>query len=366
MILTIGFSPHQTLDITSLVYGVVFPMLLGFGISLMITLILPQSSVALFPVSTKKASILRAARIAVAVSLCFVICDWLGLTHASWAAVSILAICQGTLGATVKKASQRLVGTALGVIAAAPLGLYLFEPYPNARYLVLIIVFFTFLMATRYYALAIFLGTLCFGAIFFVLFPGSHAIIPFITERLFETMLGILIILVLETFISPCSVVFVMRQHTKDFWQQLMLAVASKEEQDFFKYCHKANQALIAFCKHLEEFRYEPLNLLSRRYFFARKVMEALSYHYQLLMKTEKEGELNDELREQLQQAYQRIVCQYNMSNSERIQFLEVLLLELQQTSVATQPPLLSCISNVVSCTLALLKTRSINLLTKE
>ena len=64
-------------------------------------------------------------------------------------ALTVIVIDQNTLGASAKKACQRLLGTALGVIAGILLAHFLFGPYPLSRWSALFIVFLTFSIRSR-------------------------------------------------------------------------------------------------------------------------------------------------------------------------------------------------------------------------
>ena len=72
----------------------------------------------------------RALRIVILIAAAFLICHFFQIQNASWVVFTVIVIDQNTLGASAKKAWQRLLGTILGVIAGILLAHFLFAPYP--------------------------------------------------------------------------------------------------------------------------------------------------------------------------------------------------------------------------------------------
>ena len=76
-------------------------------------------------VSARRPTSLRhSARTATAAIVSLAVAQLCGLPEAYWAAISTLIVMQSTLGATLSVSGQRLAGSALGAVAAAPLAAY--------------------------------------------------------------------------------------------------------------------------------------------------------------------------------------------------------------------------------------------------
>ncbi|MEA2809715.1 MAG: hypothetical protein QOJ17_3856, partial [Rhodospirillaceae bacterium] len=62
-------------------------------------------------------ALLFGLRLWAAVCLAFYVAFWLELDNASWAGTSAAIVCQPSLGASLRKASFRMVGTVVGAVA---------------------------------------------------------------------------------------------------------------------------------------------------------------------------------------------------------------------------------------------------------
>src|SRR5580704_17298437 len=62
-------------------------------------------------------ALLFGLRVWAAVSLALYIAFWLELDNAYWAGTSAAIVCQPSLGASLRKASFRLIGTVIGAVA---------------------------------------------------------------------------------------------------------------------------------------------------------------------------------------------------------------------------------------------------------
>src|SRR5260370_41363739 len=62
-------------------------------------------------------ALLFGLRLWIAACLAFYVAFWLELENAYWAATSAAIVCQPSLGASLRKASFRMVGTVVGAVA---------------------------------------------------------------------------------------------------------------------------------------------------------------------------------------------------------------------------------------------------------
>lgn len=207
----------------------------------------------------------RALRIAILITVAFWVCHFFQIQNASWVALTVIIIDQNTLGASAKKACQRLLGTALGVIAGILLAHFLFAPYPPSRWAALLIVFMTFLFVRVNYTITIFFGTVLLANIFYVL-SGSTSIITYMVSRLIDILTGIAIGVMGQMLLFPRSLLLCLRQGYARFWNDAAALVSTTAPENHIQALTKLDQDLKTIEQNLKDFRYEPISFLFKRY----------------------------------------------------------------------------------------------------
>ncbi len=135
----------------------------------------------------------RALRMAVMITLIFLLSHFVKIQNPSWVALTVIVIDQSSMGASVKKAWYRLLGTALGVIAGILFAHFLFAPYPLSRWSALLMVFLTFLFVRVNYAITVFFSTILLAVIFYLLSGSQITIVEYMISRLADILIGIVI-----------------------------------------------------------------------------------------------------------------------------------------------------------------------------
>ncbi len=207
----------------------------------------------------------RAFRIAVMIAAAFLICHYFQIQNASWVALTVIVIDQNTLGASAKKAYQRLLGTILGVIGGVLLAHFLFAPYPFSRWSALLIVFLVFLFVRVNYTVSIFFATVLLANIFYLL-AGSTSIIDYMLSRLVDIFIGVIIGIIGQMLLFPKTLLICLRQAYIRFWSDVeaMISVTSADQRH--QALVKLDQDLKTIQQNLKDFRYEPLSFLFKRY----------------------------------------------------------------------------------------------------
>ncbi len=207
----------------------------------------------------------RALRIAIMIAIAFWICYFVKIQNASWVALTIIVIDQNTLGASAKKAFQRLLGTALGVIAGILLAHYLFSPYPLSRWSALLIVFLVFLFVRVNYTLCIFFATILLANLFYLL-SGSGDIVNYMASRLVDILVGIIIGVTGQTLLFPKTLLVCLREAYIHFWADVEASLSLTSIDQRIQALSKLDQDLKNIKQTLKDFRYEPISFLFKRY----------------------------------------------------------------------------------------------------
>lgn len=222
--------------------------------------------------------LLRFLKNSLAVALAFYFSQHLGFKHPAWAGLSAFVISQGTLGATILKAQQRIYGTVFGVLIGIPISIFLYYPYPWTRVFAIFLFAYGLLNLSKNYVLTTITVGLSIGALFFILSPSLHsamAFLPYISERIFETLFGVVVFFIVEFVFYPRSIIGQIHYSSYLFWQGLSLAILEKDSNLFQVHLDKSKLALEDYKKYLEDFRYEPIAILNKKYHYAIKV-----HHY--------------------------------------------------------------------------------------
>lgn len=239
----------------------------------------------------------RALRVSLAVVLTYAVCTAFKLRHEEWGALAVLVVSQASLGATIKRSGQRLLGTLLGVVCAMPLMYYIFMPYPWARLLALPMLAAAWLWFKRSYGLAIFFVTLSLAALYFMLYPPQPLqALHYVAIRLLQTVLGIMILLLLEILFFPRRIIPEMRRDVQAFWVAIQQVCAPWLEtpegcvldqharQQSLQSLQQAQLHLQVLSAKLADYYYEPLSLLTRRYHAVSNLINHL-YHFLYYLK---------------------------------------------------------------------------------
>lgn len=209
----------------------------------------------------------RALRMAVMITLIFFIGHFVKIQNPSWVALTVIIIDQNSLGASVKKAWHRLLGTALGVIAGILLAHFLFAPYPLSRWSALLMVFLTFLFVRVNYAITIFFSTILLAVIFYLLAGSQITIVEFMISRLVDILIGIVIGVVGQLLIFPKTLFQNVRQGFCQFWRDagfwIVSDTAAIHRQQALA---QLNQDFKVIEQDVKDFRYEPISFLFQRY----------------------------------------------------------------------------------------------------
>ena len=207
----------------------------------------------------------RALRIAIMIAVAFLICYFVKIQNASWVALTVIVIDQNTLGASAKKAAQRLLGTVLGVIAGILLAHFLFSPYPLSRWSALLIVFLMFLFVRANYTLCIFFGTVLLANLFY-LFSGASSIVNYMVGRLVDIFIGIIIGIIGQMLLFPRTLLVCLREAYVRFWSDVESLIALTAADQREQALTKLDQDLKSIEQNLKDFRYEPISFLFKRY----------------------------------------------------------------------------------------------------
>lgn len=219
----------------------------------------------LMPLDRSPYVIQRALRIAIMIAAAFVICHFFKIQNASWVALTVVVIDQNTLGASAKKAWQRLLGTILGVIAGILLAHFLFAPYPVSRWSALLIVFLVFLFVRANYTVCIFFATVLLANIFYLL-SGSSDIAHYMVSRLIDIFVGIIIGVVGQMLLFPRTLLVCLREAYIRFWSDVETAISFTATDQCQQALTKLDQDLKNIEQNLKDFRYEPISFLFKRY----------------------------------------------------------------------------------------------------
>jgi uncharacterized membrane protein YccC len=207
----------------------------------------------------------RAVRIAVMIAVVFLVCHFFKIQNASWVALTVIVIDQNTLGASAKKASQRLLGTVFGVVGGILLGHFLFAPYPISRWSALLIVFLMFLFVRANYAICMFFGTVLLANIFYLL-SGSSDIVHYMVSRLVDIFIGIIIGVTFQMLLFPRTLLVCLRESYIRFWGDIEMVISLTTADQRQQPLTKLDQDLKNIEQNLKDFRYEPISFLFKRY----------------------------------------------------------------------------------------------------
>lgn len=325
---------HHALSALISLHEVALPIFLASLIVVVVNAIFPKHLVSLPPPDKIRCLIKRNTRIALAVTLAYAIGHGAHLSYPTWAVITILVVSRGTLGATIHRAWHRILGTTIGVVLSVPLVLILIKTHnPILGPLMFLFITLSFLFTKKSYVITMFFITLCVGPLYFYLYP-EIALHPFIftLSRLSETALGIAVILLLELFFFPYSIVELMKENSKNFWKELSASL--KKQSDHHNHLiniKPANHQLEKLHEKLSDCRYEPLIILTDRYHYILKLLIELK-HILKLHRIKDKNLVNIDFPLIRKMAYfcKKISNQYEKNNrSYRIYFLKQLKNEL-------------------------------------
>lgn len=207
-----------------------------------------------------------AIRMGITLAFAVFLVESMNLYNAAWVAISVIVIDQTTLGASIKRASERLLGTVLGILVGGLLANYLFGPYPLSRFFCLLLVFVLFSVTKRNYTLAIFCATTLIANLFYLLISGHASLWGFLLARFCDTLLGIVIGIVSQLVIFPRTALDDIRFDLLSFWQQINLSLQLNNKENSALALTEAEKILDKLKQDIRHFRYEPIRLLLKRY----------------------------------------------------------------------------------------------------
>lgn len=247
------------------VEGILFGTLVVTGLNLLFDrdkTLLPE-----LPLDKSLYLLQRALRMSVMITLIFLMSHFVKIQNPSWVALTVIVIDQSSMGASVKKAWYRLLGTALGVIAGILFAHFLFAPYPISRWSALLMVFLTFLFVRVNYAITVFFSTILLAVIFYFLAGSQITIVQYMISRLADILIGIVIGVIGQLLIFPKTLFQTVRQGFCQFWNNAAAWVisdaAAAHRSQALTQLHKDYAAIV---QDVKDFRYEPISFLFRRY----------------------------------------------------------------------------------------------------
>ena len=269
----------------------------------------------------------RALRVAVMITLIFFIGHFVKIQNPSWVALTVIVIDQNSLGASVKKAWYRLLGTALGVIAGILMAHFLFAPYPLSRWSALLMVFLTFLFVRVNYAISIFFSTILLASIFYLLAGSQITIMEFMISRLVDISIGIVIGVVGQLLIFPKTLFQAVRQGFCRFWKDAAAwIVIDPTDIHRSQALAQLNQDYQVIEQDVKDFRYEPISFLFQRYHLMVSLLPIIKDFLKLL---ENISTLPTPVSNSANQALQTLLMYYRDLDLTSIEPLEKSLHEL-------------------------------------
>ncbi len=264
IVLAENMPAHSASD----VYARVLAVMAGTVIAFIINLLFDRGTHKSIPVDKSLYLLQRALRMAITIAFAVFICRYLKIQNSAWVAISLIVIEQNTLGATVKKALNRILGTVLGIIVGLLLAHYVFQPYPVSRMIALVILVYGMFATLRFnYPLTVFIGTILISNLFYILYGQQMTLLHFMLSRIGDTLLGITLGILSFSLIFPRSIFQEFREGMFNFWRSaaVFLRTAHYDSSD-----QNSLDNLQRLAKKVEgditDFRYEPLSLLFRRY----------------------------------------------------------------------------------------------------
>lgn len=270
----------------------------------------------------------RALRMAVMVTLIFFMGHFVKIQNPSWVALTVIIIDQSSLGASVKKAWYRLLGTALGVIGGILLAHFLFAPYPLSRWSALPIVFLTFLFVRVNYAITMLFSTILLAVIFYLLAGSQLTIMEYMLSRLIDILMGVIIGVIGQLLIFPKTLFQTLRQGFCRFWRDAgAWIVADTAAAHRHQALIQLNQDFKVVEQDVKDFRYEPLSFLFQRYHLTVALLPLVK---DFLESLEKISTLPSPTATAANQALQTLLMYYKNPDLTSIEPLEKELHELK------------------------------------
>ncbi len=305
---------------SSLVVEMLIPFVCGCILTVLSSYLLPLHRSPYLVSEIDKYLVIRYFRISCAIAIVIFISSLLKLSHPTWAALTVLVVSQGTLGSTIRKAAERFVGTMLGILVGVPVGMYIFHPHEYARFLIVLMFFIAYWIGNKFYYLAVFLFTVSLCGLFFLLSSNNAALVPFMLERLAETVLGVITIIFLELTILPFSIAQIIQKDKAQYWNYIVAAVRSDNSQDFTKYYEKAKKLLEKSKKDFKEYRYEPAGILSGKYQRGMYYLSVFIKFNNLLFVYYKNDKLTEGLKKYLLDLAEKFAVVYDKENIYKLE----------------------------------------------
>ena len=189
--------------------------------SLIFTCILPLAAVTPADKMNNPYLYVRALRVSIALMIAIISASFFHLYNSSWICFAALVVIQQSLGASIEKALNRLLGTVFGIV----LGIFLvgFLEFSTGQIVCtsFVFLFFGCLFIQKNYALGLFFFTLLLVDVFYFLKPASVTIDLYMMDRLLDTFIGVLIALLCEQLILPKTFLKLYRETSAGIYQDM-------------------------------------------------------------------------------------------------------------------------------------------------
>jgi uncharacterized membrane protein YgaE (UPF0421/DUF939 family) len=219
---------------------------------------------------------LRALRVTLSIIAALVIADYFALYNSAWICFSALVVIQDSLGSSIEKALNRLLGTALGIIV----GIIIVNAFSSYTWLIaclsLAFVFLGCLAIKKNYALGLFFFTLILVAVFDFLKPPGVTVYQYMIGRLSDTFIGILIAIACEILVFPKTFIDDYRQTSSTIYSDMInlihLLIKDTRKPTLTTLTLAIQDKIDQLHYYTKIVRYEPIVLLSKRYKYVKKL----------------------------------------------------------------------------------------------
>lgn len=247
--------------------------------SLVFLLLLPTANIPTQAKIIDRYLYVRALRVAIAINIAILIAKYY-LIHenSAWICFSILIVIQQSLGPTIEKAMNRLIGTLLGILMGFLITWYFAPSHLMVIISSLIFLFFGTVAANKNYAWALFFITLLLVNSFYILQPANVTVHQFMLERVIDTFIGIAIALSCEILIFPKSFAEAFKRALCELFVDMehMLNCITHRLDDFNVVEEDTRTHLEEVLQYRQLARYEPSVMFLRRFRFYNKLVPIL------------------------------------------------------------------------------------------
>ncbi|MEM9243328.1 MAG: FUSC family protein [Pseudomonadota bacterium] len=295
MVLTI-FVYHSTSPktLSSAILSPLIACAFGGTATILLTILLPKAAIPVNACNKDSYVFKKAFRLAIIINVSFLLSYFFHVQNVIWVVASAIVIVQQNIGASIKRSGERLLGTFIGIVVGTILAHFIFRHYPYTLFSAYILIFFAFLFLQCHYVLSMSFFVLLLAIGFFLLKPPYITVNYFLVARLFDTLLGIVIGLMGELFIFPRSLLNDVRSNIKEIllkFSQTLYTLSVSNNKNRVETHLAAIEQLIALLKQkLNDYRYEPLTMLSKRRYYIHQLYQLLVEIYQEMLNLNYDG----------------------------------------------------------------------------